>query len=415
MINIPQRIDGFPAQSFYASLIAIFGGALSVMVGIYTKRIHEIEHRGKLFQALADQGLHPLLLKDKKGQVLYASASIKELLGVKARELLGKDIVDFVHPDEKRNFLRFYQAIFNSPGQKKSLELRMKGLKADWVWMRNDVVNLLHDPAVKAVVASFHDISRQKYLNELRLKSLERERKARATAEKAVQTRDEFLSVASHELKTPLTTILLQLQGTIRQILTQSLANFSGERMMKSLTIAEQQSKRLSSMIKDLLNVSLISTGRIEINKQAGKLGELVKSLVERFAEEMQTQIQVDIQKEITGKWDMIRVEQILTNLLTNATKYGGEKPIHVSLLTEKEMALISVKDLGNGIPRKEHERIFKLFTRGKNNTKKGLGVGLFISRQIARSHGGDVTVASTPGRGSTFTLSLPLNGAQNP
>ena len=73
-------------------------------------------------------------------------------------------------------------------------------------------------------------------------------------------------------------------------------------------------------------------------------------------------------------------------------------------------MALISVKDLGNGIPHNEHERIFELFTRGKNNTKKGLGVGLFISRQIARSHGGDVTVASTPGHGSTFTLSLPLN-----
>jgi PAS domain S-box-containing protein len=409
-------IASSPANQAPAAAIITISGLLFVLLGYL--RDHLGSHRSKKerhFRLLADRNVHPIILKDKNRKILYASSTIKDLIGVKPATLLSQDFLNFIYSQDRIKFKRDFKKLSRTPAKRQSFEIRMKNQTGEWFWFRSDTINLIDDPDVSAIVSSFQDISRQKYLDDQRSKILSREKKARALAEKAVQTRDEFLSVASHELKTPLTTVLLQLQGTLRRILTQSLADFSGEKLVASLNIAEQQSQRLSLMIKDLLNVSLVSTGRISIKKQSVDLSKLTKSVIDRFKDQTNQKdlkIKATLDNHIVGQWDPIRIEQVVVNLLTNAVKYGDKKPIEVTVGTTKSFAFVSVKDLGLGISLKDKKRLFHLFHRGSNNNKKGLGVGLFISKKIAQSHNGDLKVTSKPKKGSTFTLLLPLKNS---
>jgi signal transduction histidine kinase len=233
------------------------------------------------------------------------------------------------------------------------------------------------------------------------------------TAKSEIRARDEFLSIASHELKTPLTSMLLQLQTVLHNVRNVSLANFSVEQLLKMLDSAEQQSRRLSKMINDLLNVSLITTGRMELEKEHFDINKTVQDCVVRFSEKSKKEgspISLHADGAIKGAWDKLRVEQAITNLLTNAIKYGSGKPVAVSVAKHGSTVRISVKDQGIGIPEVKQEKIFARFERAvAKQSFEGLGVGLYITQQIVEAHGGKIEVESKEGRGSTFTISLPI------
>ena len=235
-------------------------------------------------------------------------------------------------------------------------------------------------------------------------------------AEEALQSRDEFLSIASHELRTPLTTVILKLQSSLKSLLTQSLAEFSGEKMVSALTTAENQSQRLSRLIKDLLNVSLIRTGTLDIEKKRGNLTAFVKEIASRYEEKVKnvdSQLSINADKSIICMFDEIRLEQAIGNLITNAMKFGGGKPISISVASDKKKAYITIKDEGIGIPKAQQDHIFDLFyTKSQKVGQKGLGVGLYISQKIAQSHGGKLSVESNPKKGSTFILSIPISSS---
>jgi len=232
-------------------------------------------------------------------------------------------------------------------------------------------------------------------------------------ARSAVQARDEFLSIASHELKTPLTSMLLQLQTVLRSIKSQSLADFSIEKTMVSLESTISQSKRLSKLVNDLLNISLITTGRLELEKEKTDLTQTVKEVLSRFEEQASregSKITVDLTPKIIGNWDRIRIEQVVTNLVTNAIKYGNGKPIKLELSKNKKYAVLNVIDEGIGIPKDQQEKIFDRFQRGPvNSSIKGLGVGLYLISEIVKAHHGKITLESDAQKGSTFTVQLPL------
>lgn len=232
-------------------------------------------------------------------------------------------------------------------------------------------------------------------------------------ARNAVQARDEFLSIASHELKTPLTSMLLQLQTVLRSIKSQSLADFSIERTMVSLESTISQSKRLSKLVNDLLNISLITTGRLELEREKTDLNRTVKEVVARF-EDLATRegskISLNLTPRVIGNWDRIRLEQVVTNLVTNAIKYGNGKPIKIELEKNKKSAVLRVIDEGIGIPPEQQEKIFDRFQRGKvNSSIKGLGVGLYLINEIVKAHHGQITLESNSNKGSIFTVQLPL------
>jgi signal transduction histidine kinase len=234
-----------------------------------------------------------------------------------------------------------------------------------------------------------------------------------AIAKKEIRARDEFLSIASHELKTPLTSMLLQTQTALYSIRNVSLAHFSINNLLKMLESVENQTKRLSKMINDLLSTSLITTGNLQLVYEKVDLDAVVADVIEEFSTRIQREgyeLTYSKQESITGQWDKIRIEQAVSNLISNAIKYGDRKPIEVAIKKENNSALIIVKDHGIGIAKEQHEKIFGLFERAVSPTEyKGLGVGLYITKQIVKAHGGSISLSSKVGKGTTFTIKLPL------
>ncbi|WP_224243373.1 GAF domain-containing sensor histidine kinase [Hyalangium gracile] len=230
-------------------------------------------------------------------------------------------------------------------------------------------------------------------------------------AKKAVAQRDEFLSVAAHELRTPLTTMKLQVQS-----LQKSLGRLQAPEDSKSPLLAkaggvDRQVKRLEALVTDLLDLSRLTAGKLELRLEEFDLQELVREVRERMAEDAtraESPITVHAQGAARGRWDRARLDQVLSNLLSNALKYGAGRPIEVTVTADGDRALLSVKDRGIGIPLEDQARIFERFERavpGQNYS--GFGVGLWICKQIVAALGGQIRVESQPGEGSTFEVSL--------
>jgi signal transduction histidine kinase len=239
-----------------------------------------------------------------------------------------------------------------------------------------------------------------------RRRLLEFERTAREEALRAVQMRDDFLAIASHELRTPLTPLKLQLDGLIRA--------FHGDPRMKDrLERAARQAERLARLTDELLDVSRITAGRLELAPKRLELGELVAELLEQHREDASragsTLTFERPREEIWVHWDRARLAQAVSGLMENAIRYGLGKPIEVTLAEVEGTVEVAVRDEGVGIESSAHGRIFERFERAAGaRGVGGLGLGLYVVRAIARAHGGDVTVSSTQGAGSVFTLRLP-------
>jgi len=229
-------------------------------------------------------------------------------------------------------------------------------------------------------------------------------------AQDAVRARDDFLQVASHELKTPLTPLQLQLERLARAYEKKGL---SDESVRRKLDVAQRQTQRLARLVESLLDVSRISAGRLELELQRCELPALVRDVVRRYQPEASAAGShlevVSADASIAGEWDPLRLEQILGNLLSNAIKYGSGRPIEVDVRASDEIVRVSVADRGIGIEKALLQRIFGRFERGVSvRHYGGLGLGLYVARQLAEAHGGTILAASEPGRGSTFTLLLP-------
>ncbi len=233
-------------------------------------------------------------------------------------------------------------------------------------------------------------------------------------AQEAIRIRDEFLSIASHELKTPLTSILLSLQLILRRLEKSTHKSAESEEILKAVEISITQSKRMSRLINDLLDVSLIASDYFQIDPEEVNLTGLLKDVEMKFevilAHKKIELIIKENEENIIGYWDRVRIEQVISNLISNALKYGNSKPILVKTEIQKDCVLIKVKDRGIGIRPEDKDRIFKVFNRGLDvKGYKGIGVGLFISKKIVDAHEGELIVNSTPGNGTTFTVKLPI------
>lgn len=228
--------------------------------------------------------------------------------------------------------------------------------------------------------------------------------------QETVKIRDTFLSVASHELKTPITTLKLQLQLLNRNIKKTEFT--PRQEMEKPISRLENQVGRLVSLVDDLLDVSRINAGKVSFHHELFDLAPFINELasqVEGMATEAQTSIKVTCSGPVLGMWDRHRLEQIMINLMSNAIKYGDHKPIEVTLQSDESDAVITVKDNGIGISEEDQRRIFERFERAvTGNAISGLGLGLWIVKKIVDGLGGEISVVSTIGRGSVFTLRLP-------
>ncbi len=232
-------------------------------------------------------------------------------------------------------------------------------------------------------------------------------------AREAIRSRDEFLSIASHELKTPLTSILLQLQIVLKGVQKTSKESKSNQQLLSLLQNTEQQSKKLSKLINDLLNISVISTGRLQLDREKVDFSSVIDETLQRFHEQLKRakyKVKVTMQQDIIGYWDRTRIEQVISNLIANAIKYGQGKPIKLELKRLNSHAQFTIQDHGIGIEPNFQNQIFERFARGVSaRDYRGLGVGLYISRQIIEAHGGSIRLKSKPQEGSKFIIELPL------
>ncbi|MBZ4418354.1 ATP-binding sensor histidine kinase [Myxococcus sp. RHSTA-1-4] len=226
----------------------------------------------------------------------------------------------------------------------------------------------------------------------------------------ALRLREEFLSVASHELNTPMTSLSLSLQSVLRA--TRKGRTLEPDLLDRTVDLAWRQGQRLNRLIGELLDVSRIESGSLVLELSEVDLASLAREVVQRFTSDLtQTQSSVTIRgaPSVMGRWDRSRIDQVLTNLLSNALKFGGGKPIEIDITQDNGTARLAVTDRGIGIDSSRQARIFERFERAVSvRHYGGLGLGLYICRRIVEAHGGSIRVESHPAQGATFTVELP-------
>lgn len=486
------------------------------------KTSEEVEKR---FQSIIENSTDGVRMIDKTGKILYASPSTARILGYSKKEYLKLNILDLIHPDDKKNYKKSMEFVLKHPAQTTTLTYRIKHKNGEYRWMEGVGVNLLHDPVVQAIVSNFRDITprkqveeeKEKILNEyktvldqlpagviisdaktgkftlvnkqvnriLKSKNITAESysdykkykrfypdgteyepeewpMARATRKgerirnveinirredgtygyilvsaapikdknkkiisgvsaflditdkKDLETRkDEFVSLVSHELKTPITSLNL-----FAELLRKEIKKGSYERTDDVIRKIKHQTSKLSQIVNDLLDVSRIETGKMKFRKNKFDIYELIKDISDdlQFTNPKHKIVFSSRGSQVITA-DKYRVYQVLTNLLTNAVKYSpSESTIYIEIQKKKDYVQISVKDKGIGISKSHQEKIFeKLYQVSDPNEKSfpGLGMGLYISREIVLRHGGEMWVESKKGKGSKFVFTLPISSSK--
>ena len=238
---------------------------------------------------------------------------------------------------------------------------------------------------------------------------------AQAQLQRAVQMRDDFLSMISHELRNPLNSVYLQAQ--VRRKMLSGPTPPDNAAMLRTVERDERQIRSMVRLLDDMLDVSRLRTGNLAIAPAPFDLAESARAMVEAMQEQARQKgvaITLEAPDSLPLEGDEFRIEQVINNLLTNALRYGQGKPVAVTVTAADGEARVSVRDQGMGIAPEDQERIFEQFERTDGAAQvAGLGLGLYIARQIAQAHGGQLQVHSRAGEGAEFVLSLPLPGAR--
>jgi PAS domain S-box-containing protein len=352
---------------------------------------------------------YAIFMLDPQGRVATWNAGAQRIKGWREDEIVGT------------HFSAFYPAedvAANKPGFELDVASRLGRFEDEGWRVRKDgtrfwanvIITALHDREGR--LCGFAKVTRDvtdRRAAEETARRLAAETAARRAAQEAVAIRDEFLSIAGHELKTPLTALLFHAESLQRNALA-----IPPTEVADRATKMVRNAQRLARLVEELLDVSRIAAGRLTLEREQVDLSGLVSELTARIrdaAERAGSPIQLDASRPAVGHWDRLRVEQVVENLLTNAVKYGRGKPIEVTVEPRERLARLVVRDHGFGIAPADQARIFERFERAVSSRHYGgLGLGLWIARQIVEAHGGRIRVASRPDDGAAFTVDLPLS-----
>ncbi len=338
------------------------------------------------------------------------------LIDVQMPGMNGFELAEFMRGTEKSKHVPI---VFVTAGNKEHFVF--KGYESG-------AVDFLHKPldahAVRSKINIFVELHQQRLAMRCQLQELQASRaaqeklllqlqKTQGELQQAVRVRDDFMAIASHELKTPLATLKLQNQLRQRHLDRDNLDAFAPDKLRKMTQTDSRLVESIIRLIDDMLDVSRIRVGKLTYATTEFDLSELTHEIVERFADQL-TQSNhgytLEITDGIVGLWDRYRLDQVITNLITNAIRYGNGKPVTIKLSRQDEQVHLSVRDQGVGIAPQDKARIFQVFERASGTSEYGgLGLGLFIVAQIVEAHNGRIRLDSTPGEGSTFTVELPI------
>lgn len=389
--------------------------AFNRLIDVIQEREIQIRHSEELFRATFDVAAVGKALVAPNGRFIRVNSALCSMLGYSSEELLQRSFRDITYKNDKDVSEDVLSYLINKNRSSITFEKRYLAKNGDCVWTLVSAAPIRDAlGGVEACISVIQNITDRKLAERERDRLLEFERRARHDAEKSVKARDDFLSIASHELRTPITPIKLHVQQLKRQVQASPLqSNPHFRALMRGFDISERQIDHLESLVEDLLSVSRITAGRIVVNPELVCLNEVVHDVLERNYPEITRitgKIKLDEQSKVEGMWDRQMVERIVTNLLSNALKYGGEKPIEITVSSVAGMARFGVRDYGIGIAKENQAKIFERFERvAPISHYAGLGLGLYISRELALAHGGTISVESDLGKGALLTLDLPL------
>ena len=233
----------------------------------------------------------------------------------------------------------------------------------------------------------------------------------------AVRARDEFVAIAAHELRNPMTPILMQVGLLLAA--ARSPDRCRPDVITPRLELLEVAVTEFVRRSTTLLDVTRIAAGNVRIEVAEVNLSALIRGVISRTAvaaQRARCRLDEELQEGVVGMWDPLALEQVAENLLTNATKFGAGKPIVVILQSDRQSAKLIIRDEGIGISEEDRARIFQRFEQAVTRREHGgFGIGLWLANQMVVAMGGTIIVESTPGQGTTFTVMLPLGGAQQP
>ncbi|MGE7962903.1 hybrid sensor histidine kinase/response regulator [Pseudomonas sp. NPDC089918] len=366
----------------------------------------------------------------REDRIVYKALSADEALSLLLQHEFAMAILDVQMPGmngfELAELMRGTEKTKNIPivfvsAAGRELNYAFKGYESG-------AVDFLHKPldvhAVKSKVNVFVDLYRQSKAMKHQVEALEQSRREQEALlkqlqntqnelEQAVRMRDDFMSIVAHEVRTPLNGLILETQLRKMHLARNNAAAFTLDKMHAMVDRDERQIKSLIRLIEDMLDVSRIRTGKLSIRPSRFDLVQLVNNLLQNFApqvEAAESSMTLTAEQPVVGHWDEFRIEQVISNLLTNALRYGAKSLIDVRVYNQDGQAWVEVQDRGIGISEENQQRIFQQFERVSAKTVvAGLGLGLFISEQIVAAHGGSITVESRIGEGALFRVCLPL------
>jgi len=345
---------------------------------------------------------YAIFMLDPLGDVVTWNSGAERIKGYQADEIIGHHFSVFFTPED----------IAAAKPQRELNSAAQQGRFEDEAWrMRKDGSRFWANVVISAVrdesggLLGFTKVTRD--LTDRR--KMEEERVRLAQAQEAVRLRDEFLSIASHELKTPLTALQLQLHGVLNR--KESL----DAKVAKRLEKAARAGDRLGDLVESLLDVSRIASGHIALKYEAFDLVEVAREVTERLREAAQyarCDVSLGAGAPVHGRWDRLRIEQILTNLLSNAFKYAAGAPVLVTIRRDTDTAVLQVRDAGPGVSETDLPRLFGRFERASSPSYGGFGVGLYVAHQVTEAHGGTILASNNDGPGASVTVRLPLEPA---
>lgn len=363
-----------------------------------TLQAAEVDSLVSLLSAIVDSSDDAIVSKTLEGIVTSWNPAAERMFGYAASEAIGKSI-RLIIPAERQAEEDY---VLN--------EIR-KGRKVDHYETirqtkdgRRLSISLTVSPVRNAsgVVIGASKIARDITMQ----KQVEHDREiAHHQLAEAVAARDEFIAIAAHELRSPLAVLAL-----LWEMAAERPRN--GAFDAKLIEKSRKQLQRLTSLVDRLLDVARVRSGTFDVDREEFELRGMVQEVANRFAfEDSGLSLDQHIDPGLKVRWDRLRIDEALTNLISNAIKFGAGKPIMLRAVLDAGQALISVQDHGVGIAPEDLDRIFDRFERADLTgiNQKGLGIGLWLTKRIVEAHGGTIQVDSAPGHGSTFILRLPF------
>ncbi|QTE56104.1 PAS domain-containing sensor histidine kinase [Mucilaginibacter rubeus] len=377
-------------------------GSVTMWVGSSTN-IHEqkcaeeaLRESEAQFKALTNSNSLLIWQTDEHGTTTFVNDTWRAYTGVEKDAIDKNEWLNNIHPDDRIHALQQFNDAFNARllihSKYRFLDVRT----GQYRWML-DNAHPVFNPEFGGYIGSMTDIQEQEM--------------AQLATNLLMEKKDEFLSIASHELKTPITSMKASLQILYKQ---GYMENMHWEKALPMITLANRQVNKLTHIVDDLLEVTGIQAGNIQLNKTSYVFIDSLKECIQQIEQQVPDyDIVVDNGTDAVITADRVRIEQVLGKLLSNAVKYSPNKPkIIVRVIADKKFLKCSVTDFGIGIPDDQQPFIFDRFFRvhGSSQNFAGLGLGLFIAAEVIKQHNGYIGFNSKENEGSTFWFSLPLS-----